>query len=329
MSHRFSTIVLAWVLSIGCSQRAPLDAVTTAPPPPVSSDTDAGLEAPPSISTDDGPASAPPIETFRDADATAAEAPPEAGESPDALPVSPPPACAADCSTVFRPSGSLSLAGLEAAVVGRWRFCSGGDEWRTWAPADAVAVEFTALNGSPHEANATGSGDLYFLVAGPDGVLRRLNGSAYHLRYDVPTATQVDMFFDSGGAFFANPRYSPCPKQLELHLMYRPNATLHASLADGPADPAPPPLPACTSTLATSPAMSVDDFCSLFVEICGTGHAGYTTWTECRATYASLASTPNRRTCQSYHLCNASHGGAAATVHCPHAAGEVVCTQTN
>jgi hypothetical protein len=74
--------------------------------------------------------------------------------------------------------------------------------------------------------------------------------------------------------------------------------------------------------------MSADDFCALFLATCGTTYQGYTTSEECRSTYSALAATPQRRACQSYHLCNAvfSHDPA---VHCPHAAGLAVCTTSN
>jgi hypothetical protein len=174
------------------------------------------------------------------------------------------------------------------------------------------------------------SGDFYFLVAAPGNAPpRRVNAAAYHLRYDVLNSRQVDFFRADGGAFYATVRYSACPRELELRLMYRPNPTLHAPLDGGDANPAPPPLPACTSTSAVAPAMSTDDFCAIFLATCGTSHAGYTTWTECRATYAALSATPNRRTCQSYHVCNATLNPTAAQIHCTHAAGEAVCMMSN
>jgi len=74
--------------------------------------------------------------------------------------------------------------------------------------------------------------------------------------------------------------------------------------------------------------MSADDFCALFLATCGTTYQGYMTSAECHATYAALAATPVRRTCQSYHLCNAVATHFAA-VHCPHAAGQAVCATTN
>ena len=85
-------------------------------------------------------------------------------------------------------------------------------------------------------------------------------------------------------------------------------------------------LPACTSNRANAPAMSADNFCALFLATCGTAYQGYTTSAECLATYAALAATPQRRVCQSYHLCNAVTTHATA-VHCPHAAGLSVCAR--
>ena len=47
---------------------------------------------------------------------------------------------------------------VRAALVGRWQFCSGGEEWLTWAPADTVGVEFTPPNGTALDGGAGGAG---------------------------------------------------------------------------------------------------------------------------------------------------------------------------
>jgi hypothetical protein len=96
-------------------------------------------------------------------------------------------------------------------------------------------------------------------------------------------------------------------------------------VGSGTADP-PPPLPTCTPS-PVAPAMLPDDFCALFLATCGTVYPGFATFTDCEKTYTSLAATPNRQMCQSYHVCNAVH--APSAVHCPHAAGQVVCTMPN
>ena len=100
---------------------------------------------------------------------------------------------------------------------------------------------------------------------------------------------------------------------------------------DGGTDGSVAKIPKCTSTKATSPAMSPTTFCEIFLSVCGTGHTGYMTQAECLATYGALHTTkPMREMCQSYHLCNAdAASGAARTLHCTHAAGEVLCTQNN
>jgi hypothetical protein len=80
-------------------------------------------------------------------------------------------------------------------------------------------------------------------------------------------------------------------------------------------------LPACTSTTATSPAMSAADYCTLLFSGC-TGTAGFTNiyadMAACTAGYPGLSET--LRMCRSYHLCNALGAGPKAT-HCPHAVG--------
>jgi hypothetical protein len=85
----------------------------------------------------------------------------------------------------------------------------------------------------------------------------------------------------------------------------------------------PPPPPTCTSSSATSPAMSPADFCAIFLATCGTTYTGYGSLAECLTTYRGLSVT--RQTCESYHVCNAAHPAPAAMVHCPHAAGAGPC----
>jgi hypothetical protein len=247
---------------------------------------------------------------------------------PPATPTSAPRVCGATtCETAFAPEDLGTNADVAATLVGRWQFCSGGEEWRTWAPPDTVGVEFTSPNGPALESPATPSGDVYFLVAGPDGAPVRGTSADYHLRYDVLGQAQVDMMRADGGFFWGNARYSTCPRQLELHLMYKTIATLHVPILDGDR-PVPPPAPACTSTTAASPAMQPQDFCAVFLADCGTSVPGFTTLTECETTYASGGS--NRRACESYHVCNANVGTAAAReIHCPHASGQGPCMLSN
>jgi hypothetical protein len=75
--------------------------------------------------------------------------------------------------------------------------------------------------------------------------------------------------------------------------------------------------------------MSAANFCTIFLATCGAAHVGYSNETACEATYGALTATkPMRQMCQSYHLCNAVSSHDTAT-HCPHAAGEALCTQNN
>ena len=89
---------------------------------------------------------------------------------------------------------------------------------------------------------------------------------------------------------------------------------------DGGADTA---LPLCMST----PKMSVEAFCRIFVASCPLTHEGYTSMSECLTSYAALTTTkPNRQQCQAYHLCQAVDypaGDDNRANHCGHATGFV------
>jgi hypothetical protein len=80
--------------------------------------------------------------------------------------------------------------------------------------------------------------------------------------------------------------------------------------------------------MASSPAMSKEDFCRIFLATCGTAHTGYADMGACVTTYSGNTATLQK--CQSYHLCNAeSASGATRTTHCGHAGtdpGNGVCT---
>ncbi len=90
-------------------------------------------------------------------------------------------------------------------------------------------------------------------------------------------------------------------------------------------------LPMCMST----PKMSVEAFCRIFVATCPLSRAGYTSMSECVASYAALTTTkPNRQQCQAYHLCQAVDypPGDDRDNHCGHATGFVgnqACEQTD
>jgi hypothetical protein len=93
-----------------------------------------------------------------------------------------------------------------------------------------------------------------------------------------------------------------------------------AASTDGGADTA---LPLCMST----PKMSVEAFCKIFVASCPLTHEGYTSMSECLTSYTALTTTkPNRQQCQAYHLCQAVDypaGDDNRANHCGHATGFV------
>jgi hypothetical protein len=333
MIRRLSLVAVVSTLQLACGARTPLDTATTPAPPPSAASAAGAMAFPPGAagaaagstgaaagaagSTADSPgpssgAGGTPSGSTTDGSVGAVDA-----EEPPLTP----PVCAATCETAFNPGNATSTAEeVRAALVGRWQFCSGGEEWLTWAPADTVGVEFTPPNGTALDGSP--GGDVYFLVAPTGDAPVRGVGDSYHLRYGVGPPTQINLYLASGGGFFANPRYTTCPRQLELHLMYRPKVTMHVPLADVPSAP-----PICTSTTATSPPMSPADFCAIFLADCGTSYAGHATMAECEASYeAARADSPTRQACESYHLCNADRGtGAIRQVHCPHAAGLGPC----
>jgi hypothetical protein len=80
-------------------------------------------------------------------------------------------------------------------------------------------------------------------------------------------------------------------------------------------------VPACTSKMETSPAMSAADFCAILAATCKGAllDAAYNTPEKCAGAYAAAT----KMQCQSYHLCNAVT--IDATMHCPHAQGAAPC----
>ena len=313
-----------------CGGRPALDTVVSTPP---ASNT-GGAAGSSASGESSGGAAGSSVSDGRDASiGVTLDAAPEAPAS-SAPPVSQsqaPPAsdCGATCSTPSAVGSLATSADVAAALLGRWQVCSGADEWRNWAPTDTVGFEFTAPNGVGPTGDADPSGDFYYLVAGPDGAPTRGADDAHHLRYDVPSGRQLNLTRADGGAFTAAPlRASSCPRELELHLMYTAQASLHVPLMDGDRPPALTPPP-CTSNTAAAPAMPVETFCAIYAADCGgTGRPGYWWYDDCVKSYSSAA--PTRQTCQSYHLCNADHvTGSARALHCDHAAGLSVCSQTN
>jgi len=81
-------------------------------------------------------------------------------------------------------------------------------------------------------------------------------------------------------------------------------------------------LPTCTSTTATSPAMTASDYCVLLLNGCSRTLGAtlpYGNMTECTTGYSAL--TESVKMCRSYHLCNAVGAGGQLTPHCSHAIG--------
>jgi hypothetical protein len=76
------------------------------------------------------------------------------------------------------------------------------------------------------------------------------------------------------------------------------------------------------------PACNLETFCPVFLAYCGTTTPGYTTLTECMATFAAVGvANPYQQQCETYHLCIAIFDtGSDRTLHCSHAAGAgMVC----
>jgi hypothetical protein len=327
-------VILAAMLAapVACNGRPALDAHGSTPP--VSSTggaagADTQVSTPPASSAAGAAGSAASGEGIGGSPdsgpvAPASSGPPVSQPQPQPAPASP--SCGATCSTPSALGALASSDDVADALVGRWQICAGADEWRNWAPTDTVGFEFTAPNGVGPIGDSDPSGDFYYLVAGPDGAPTRGADEAHHLRYDIPSARQVNLTRADGGSFYASPRASSCPRQLELHLMYTEEATQEVPLLDGdrPASLVPPP---CTSTTAASPAMPVETFCQIYAADCrDTGRPGYWWFDSCVTSYSSA--DPARQTCQSYHLCNADHIlGSPRELHCDHAAGLGVCSQ--
>jgi hypothetical protein len=81
----------------------------------------------------------------------------------------------------------------------------------------------------------------------------------------------------------------------------------------------------------TSPAMTTQEFCDLYIQTCSGANAptdGYITNAECQAGFAALMFESTRE-CRSYHLCNsADYDTAHAALHCQHTMGIDLCGDT-
>ncbi len=127
------------------------------------------------------------------------------------------------CNPIEAPPQIMSVYDLYAAVVGRWQFCTGIDNWRyIGAPADAIGVEFEAVP-VPDASCDYGSvtcprGNMYFLVQGPSGPVRG-SGFSYEWTYDAypegPTWPQLFTHpTPNSGVSESSLLYSSCPTQL-------------------------------------------------------------------------------------------------------------------
>ncbi|HXJ20156.1 MAG TPA: hypothetical protein VMT03_07975 [Polyangia bacterium] len=119
----------------------------------------------------------------------------------------------ATCST---PAGMVQntfsgQAEVYSIFVGKWQICAGGDISFPGIPSDAIGVEYDA------PPDLASDGNMYYLVAGPDGPVRG-QGFAYQLTYNLypegPNSYQLDMY--QNGGFGGQWRYSPCPKELQI-----------------------------------------------------------------------------------------------------------------
>jgi hypothetical protein len=80
--------------------------------------------------------------------------------------------------------------------------------------------------------------------------------------------------------------------------------------------------------LTTSPPMTAEQFCTVYLLACNGGNTpdgGYTARADCEAAYAAL-NFDSTRQCRSYHVCNAANYDTTnAALHCQHSIGIVLC----
>jgi hypothetical protein len=142
--------------------------------------------------------------------------------------------CAATCSTPAGTVATLSrVEDVYAALEGRWGVCN--RPWGFGAPADVIGVEFGPASTAPTAGGSTVGGDFYYLVSGPSGP-ERGRGFDYQLKYDVspegPSSFQLNIHPTPNSGFGGSVRSSPCPKELELNLLYDP-AKILVPIGDG------------------------------------------------------------------------------------------------
>jgi hypothetical protein len=142
--------------------------------------------------------------------------------------------CAATCTT---PPGTAVIPSrveeTYAVLEGRWGLCAG--PWGFGAPSDVIGVEFGPASTEPTPWGSTVGGDLYYLVSGPSGP-ERGSGFAYQLKYDVgPSGSSVQLSIHPtpNSGFGGTLRYSACPREIDLRLMYQDTGTLLVPIGDG------------------------------------------------------------------------------------------------
>jgi len=125
------------------------------------------------------------------------------------------PACFATAGTVTPAS---TVEEFYEAIVGRWLICGDGVALFVGAPVDTIGVEYEA----PTTAGAILRGNMYYLINGPDGVVRG-EGFDYQLTYDVgpqdPTEgppLQLNMHPTPTSGIGSAFKYSPSPRQWQL-----------------------------------------------------------------------------------------------------------------
>ncbi len=142
--------------------------------------------------------------------------------------------CAATCTTA--PGQALTPSRIEeayAVLEGRWGLCAG--PWGFGAPSDVIGVEFGPASTAPTANGSTVGGDLYYLVAGPSGP-QRGTGFDYQLKYDVSQSgslLQLNIHPTPNSGFGGSIRYSACPRELQLNLMYQSAGRILVPIGDG------------------------------------------------------------------------------------------------
>jgi len=132
------------------------------------------------------------------------------------LPQTCPATCDTPAGTVYTFSSDVQAA---AALTGQWQLCAGKGNTFPTAPSDTIGVEYGPASVQQRAYGTAIGGDMYYLVAGPNGPQRGA-GFDYQLTYDVtplgPGSFQLNMHPTPNSGFGGSPRYSPCPQEFEI-----------------------------------------------------------------------------------------------------------------